>query len=190
MANNKTNSAGILLDSAQAVGGGSSSASEQLSQLVEQLQQLQSVNQTETETVLANTEAVTQNTAQLGTSGPSTASKVGSAVQDTLGIGLGLSPLITGLLSLFSGGGSSSQPATPTPFALPPSVAVNAGVAEPAATPGAQAQANAQPAATQITVQVQAMDSQSFLDHSSDIAMAVRQAMLQSSVLNDVIREV
>jgi gamma-glutamyltranspeptidase len=42
----------------------------------------------------------------------------------------------------------------------------------------------------QITVQVQAMDSQSFLDHSDDIAQAVRQAMLQSSVLNDVIREV
>jgi hypothetical protein len=39
-------------------------------------------------------------------------------------------------------------------------------------------------------VQVQAMDSQSFLDHSDDIAQAVRQAMLQSSVLNDVIREV
>ena len=44
-------------------------------------------------------------------------------------------------------------------------------------------------APAQITVQVQAMDSQSFLDHSADIAMAVRQAMLESSVLNDVIRE-
>jgi len=36
---------------------------------------------------------------------------------------------------------------------------------------------------------VQAMDSKSFLDHSADIAMAVRQAMLESSVLNDVVRE-
>ena len=34
---------------------------------------------------------------------------------------------------------------------------------------------------TQITVQVQAMDSQSFLDHSNDIALAVRQAMLEST---------
>jgi hypothetical protein len=33
------------------------------------------------------------------------------------------------------------------------------------------------------------MDSRSFLDHSGDIAMAVRQAMLESSVLNDVVRE-
>jgi hypothetical protein len=42
----------------------------------------------------------------------------------------------------------------------------------------------------QITVNVQAMDSQSFLDHSDDIAQAVRQAMLTSTTLNDVIREV
>ncbi len=84
------------------------------------------MNQTETETVLANTQAVTQNTTQLGSSGPSTASKAGSTIESTLGLGLGLSPLITGLLSLLGGGGSS-QPAAPTPFALPPSVDVNAG---------------------------------------------------------------
>ena len=121
MANNRSN---ILLDSGvgvpsssrqvvagstQALGSGSSGASEQLSQLAAQLQQLQSVNQTETETVLANTQAVVQNTAQLGSSGPSSASKVGSGIEDTLGIGLGLSPLITGLLSLFGGSGGSSQ---------------------------------------------------------------------------------
>jgi hypothetical protein len=172
--------------------------------------------------VLANTQAVTQNTTQLGSSGPSTASKTGSTLESTLGLGLGLSPLITGLLSLF-GGGSSSQPAAPTPFALPPSVGVNAGVSEGAPTqafgleytsagqprPAASASsssvnnpagasangtlnnpASAPTSTTQITVQVQAMDSQSFLDHSNDIALAVRQAMLQSSVLNDVIREV
>jgi hypothetical protein len=207
-------------------GGGSSGVTDQLSQLAQQLQQSQTVNQTETETVLANTQAVTQNTTQLGSSGPSTASKAGSTIESTLGLGLGLSPLITGLLSLL-GGGSSSQPAAPTPFALPPTVAVNAGVSEgaptqafgleytsagqprPAAsapggtsgstpggalgsTPGSAPNnpANVPASTTQITVQVQAMDSQSFLDHSNDIALAVRQAMLQSSVLNDVIREV
>ena len=41
--------------------------------------------------------------------------------------------------------------------------------------------------AQQITVQVQAMDSQSFLDHSDDIAQAVRQAMLNMNSINDVI---
>jgi hypothetical protein len=34
------------------------------------------------------------------------------------------------------------------------------------------------------------MDSQSFLDRSNDIAAAVRKAMLETSTLNDVIREV
>jgi hypothetical protein len=38
-----------------------------------------------------------------------------------------------------------------------------------------------------ITIQVQAMDSQSFLDHSSDIAQAVKEAILNSNSLNDVL---
>jgi len=42
-------------------------------------------------------------------------------------------------------------------------------------------------AGQQITVQVQAMDSQSFLDHSDDIAQAVRQAMLNMNSINDVV---
>lgn len=40
-----------------------------------------------------------------------------------------------------------------------------------------------------ITIQVQAMDSQSFLDHSWEIARAVKQAMLESHALNDVVME-
>jgi hypothetical protein len=43
--------------------------------------------------------------------------------------------------------------------------------------------------AQQITVNVQAMDAQSFLDHSNDIAQAVRQAMLNLSSINDVVNE-
>jgi hypothetical protein len=44
-------------------------------------------------------------------------------------------------------------------------------------------------AAPQITVNVQAMDAQSFLDRSSDIAQAVRSAMLNMSSINDVVNE-
>jgi hypothetical protein len=44
-------------------------------------------------------------------------------------------------------------------------------------------------ATPQVTIQVNAMDSQSFLDHSDDIAMAVKQAILNSSSLNDVISD-
>lgn len=183
-------------------GGGSGSA-EATQQLAQQLQQLQSVAQAETETVQANTQAIHQNTTELGQrSGGSTASQVGSAVESVLGIGTGLSPLISGVASFFSGlfGGGGGQQSVPTTFLTPPSVNVNAGINEAApgqpfaadyAAGGAPrgATPNASGAA-QITVQVQAMDSQSFLDHSQEIAQAVRQAMLESSVLNDVIREV
>jgi hypothetical protein len=188
---------------AQVVGGAlpsgsNGSAADQSGPLVQQLQQLQTISQAETETIQANTLAVTQNTTQLGQSGPSTASKVGSTLESTLGLALGVSPLITGLLGLF-GGGSSSQTQAPAPFVLPPSISVSAGVSASAPTQpfGVDYTAGGQPRASttsasspQITVQVQAMDSQSFLDHSNDIAMAVRQAMLETSVLNDVIREV
>jgi hypothetical protein len=44
-------------------------------------------------------------------------------------------------------------------------------------------------AAPQITVSVQAMDAQSILDRSSDIAQAVRSAMLSMSSINDVVNE-
>ncbi|HEY7338472.1 MAG TPA: hypothetical protein VH639_26535 [Bryobacteraceae bacterium] len=175
---------------------GGSGVADQFAQLAEQFQQLQTVGQAQTESVQANTQAVTQNTTQLGQTGPSTASRVGSTVESMLGLGTGLSPLITGLMSLFGGGGSS-QPTELTKFSLPPSISVNAGVSEGAPTQafgvdyaaGGQARPAASTApAPQITVQVQALDSQSFMDRSQDIAMAVRQAMLESSVLNDVVQ--
>jgi hypothetical protein len=42
---------------------------------------------------------------------------------------------------------------------------------------------------TPIQVNVQAMDARSFLDHSTEIAEAVRQAMLNSSPINDVVND-
>ena len=131
-------------------------------------------------------------------SGSSSSSPVASTLLNVFGAGLGLSPLITGIASLLGGGGSGSDSA-PNPlmkFALPPSIRVNAGASESGGAAFAVDNPQggvprpaplSQPA--QITVQVQAMDSKSFLDHSADIAMAVRQAMLESSVLNDVVRE-
>ncbi len=44
-------------------------------------------------------------------------------------------------------------------------------------------------APAQVTVQVQAMDSRSFLDHRDEIAAAVRQALLESHSLGDVMGE-
>jgi hypothetical protein len=40
-----------------------------------------------------------------------------------------------------------------------------------------------------VTVQVNAMDSRSFLDRSGDIAAAVRQAILSNHSINDVLSE-
>ncbi len=178
--------------------GGQSTAdlTTQLSQLTTQLQQLQTVNEGAVESgVITPTPIVPTSTAQ---SGAQASADTGSTLLNTLLSGLGLSPLISGLASLFTGGGGSNTLPPLVKFTMPSALNANAGVSE--SDPGVafgvdQSQGGAPRPATsatpsQITVQVQAMDSQSFLDRSSDIAAAVRQAMLQSNVLNDVIREV
>ena len=129
----------------------------------------------------------------------STSSTVEKTIETVLGFGLGLGPLITGLMSLFGGGGSN-QPPPLVPYIAPLPVNAEAGfsASDPGTVFGVDSAQGGLPrpntssstAPSQITVQVQAMDSQSFLDHSQDIAMAVRQAMLESTTLNDVIREV
>jgi hypothetical protein len=124
--------------------------------------------------------------------------------------GLGLGSLISGVAGLFGGGGSSA-PAAPTPYVQPLPINLDAGFSAagggaPFATDSAQgnvpramtnsgsgsgaSSSSSSSSSAGITVQVQAMDSQSFLDRSQDIALAVRQAMLESTVLNDVIRQV
>jgi hypothetical protein len=77
----------------------------------------------------------------------------------------------------------------------PPSLAVE--VASAPAYPGEAAGSSggprvaspAQGQGTQVTVNINAMDSQSFLDRSSDIARAVREAMLHMDPVNDLINE-
>lgn len=115
-----------------------------------------------------------------------------------VGIGLGVPLLIKGITRLFGG---AEEPKTLPPlieFALPESIRVQAGVSDRVpggaflidyGQGGTPRPRTAEASQTNITVQVHAMDSRSFLDHSGDIARAVRQAMLESSVLNDVIRE-
>jgi hypothetical protein len=55
--------------------------------------------------------------------------------------------------------------------------------------PGGSAGLNGNAAAPQITVNVQAMDARSFMDRSNDIALAVRDAMLNMNAINDVVNE-
>jgi hypothetical protein len=169
---------------------------DQLLLLIDQMQRLQTVQEAATEATLSQTQVVKSITPTSSTSSTSTGDSLGGTVLNSISSGLGLSPLISGILSLFGGGDNSSAPAPLVKFALPSSVNVNAGVS--AASDGtafgvdsAQGPVSRPVTASvpQVTIQVSAMDSRSFLDHSNDIALAVRQAMLESSVLNDVVRE-
>lgn len=105
--------------------------------------------------------------------------------------------LATAMASLFGG---NSTPAPLPAYGLPLPATINATLNS--ATPNAAASntttaggVSAQPAAgsgqagstPQITVNVTAMDSQSFMDHSTDIANAVREAMLNMHPINGVV---
>jgi hypothetical protein len=117
--------------------------------------------------------------------------------------GLGLAPLIGGLVNLFSRGGEE-PPAPLVRYALPPAVDFHAaqsngrvtdlhydqtGMARTYGDRMAGASVNSGGTATQITVNVQAMDARSFMDRSNDIALAVRDAMLNLNAINDVVNE-
>jgi hypothetical protein len=206
-----------------------------------QFEQLRAVSQTQTDAVSQNTQAVLQNTvAQASSGGGSTAGSIGSTVAKIFGSGLGLSPLVKGLVGLFTGGGSQPVPPPLVTYTRPPSLQFEGSItrSETAAAPLAEytvppvaqfegstvgsvtaaaplvrytlppsaqsegsitrsetgAPQSGRPAGTsgngaQVTIQVQAMDSRSFLDHREEIAQAVRAAMLNSHSLNDVVND-
>lgn len=175
---------------------GGDSLNTHMTSLADQLQQQQSIN----DALMQQTLAAMVQPASGGSGGgsggvDSILGTIGSALGGVLGGGFGLAPLISGIAGLFGGGDSSAPAALPTHMAPLP-IHLDAGFSEGGggafgvdAAQGGAPRAMTSPSSPQITVQVQAMDSKSFLDHSGDIAMAVRQAMLESSVLNDVVRE-
>ncbi len=179
------------------VAAGSGDLGSALSQAGQQIAQLQAAFQQQAALIQSNTLALQSNTsAKSGGSLSSLGSGIGSGL---LGGGLGLlSPLISGIASLFGGG--AKTPAPLPVYIPPPSVALSATLqgndirptasssAPPSggSAPSASAQATVAP---QITVNVHAMDSQSFMDRSSDIANAVREAMLNLHPINSVVAE-
>jgi hypothetical protein len=168
-----------------------------LSQAGQQISQLQAAYQQQAALISANTQAIQGNTSAQGSH--SASSVAGGLASSLFGGALELlSPLISGIASLFGG---SSSPA-PLPFyAPPPAVAISAslnsatpaltGSGSPASNGGMAAGTTAAPSSPagvqQVTVNVNAMDSQSFMDHSADIASAVREAMLNMHPINDVV---
>jgi hypothetical protein len=130
--------------------------------------------------------------------------------------GLGIVPLVAGLIGLFTGGGDSNAPPPLMKYVMPDKTQflgadTGSGMSDvdydqmgmPRAysgTPNGVPSANAAAVAgsstgasgvttPQIQVNVQAMDARSFLDHSSEIAQAVRTAMLNLNSLNDVVSD-
>jgi hypothetical protein len=167
----------------------------QMAAVTAQLEQLRAVSQLQADAIAQNTEALINSTVAHATSGTSsTIGTVGSIASQVLGGGLGLVPLISGIVSLF-GGGSSSAPlplpmyTAPGSLGLEGDVTRSSGTTAWTASQGSQSWTPTAATAPQITVQVKAMDSRSFLDHSQDIARAVREAMLNSHALNDVVND-
>jgi hypothetical protein len=177
--------------------GGGDSLNTHMTSLADQLQRQQSINDALMQQTLAAMVQPASGGGSIGGSGgDSILGTIGSTLGGLLGGGLGLAPLVSGIAGLFGGGESSTPAALPT-YMAPLPIHMDAGFSEGGggafgvdSAQGGAPRAMTNSPSSQITVQVQAMDSQSFLDHSGDIALAVRQAMLQSSVLNDVIREV
>lgn len=128
------------------------------------------------------------------------ADPVGRAVASSLGGGLSALPLFRGLISLF--GRQAEEPPALAAYVMPAPVRLEAGISKAAGSSyflvdrgqGGQARpilerpSGAAPAPA-VTVQVQAMDARSFLDHSEEIARAVREALLNSHALGDVLGE-
>ncbi len=140
---------------------------------------------------------------------------ISSAITKVFTSGLGLVPLIGGLFGLFGGGGQPEPPPL-VKYTMPERISfqaanlvsgiqqsdydqfgmprlfspapVAASVGPSATTAGAGARGTEAPA-PQINVNVHAMDARSFLDHSNEIAQAVRQAMLNLNSINDVMSD-
>jgi hypothetical protein len=194
MATNSSESLTGLLWASGLSGG--DSLNTHMTSVADQLQQQQAINDALMQQTLAAMVPPASGVSGGGSNADSILGTIGSTLGDVLGGGLGLAPLVSGIAGLFGGGDSSSPAALPT-YMAPLPINLNAGFSEGSGgaygvdtAQGGAPRAMTNSPSSQITVQVQAMDSQSFLDHSDDIALAVRQAMLQSSVLNDVIREV
>lgn len=153
------------------------------------LAELAVASRNQTETVEANTRAVIENSLARAAEGKgSTAGSIAKTVLSFLGSGLGLVRLIGGL---FGGGGEAAEPDLPR-FVLPAPVQLAAAWTASGMQPLRYAQDGLPQAApvvrqTPITIEVRAMDSRSFLDHSSEIARAVKEALLQSHSLSDVV---
>ncbi len=172
----------------------------ELESLRRQLGVSEEASRRQAEILELNTRAVLDRGSSAGSGAVDAARGAASVVRNTAGLSALSSP-IAGLVSwLFRRDGDSSANSELTSGAQSPAAPIDqslgissgSGIApltyRADGTPRQITQASAA-AGPNITVHVQAMDSRSFLDNSDQIASAVREAMLNSHALNDVIGE-
>ncbi len=177
-------------------GGPAAAAGQEIESLISRLAELADVAKEQARTTEVNTQAVVENSlAQLHSSEGSKAGSIGRTLLSFLGGGLGVVQLLGKLFD------SGNEPAAALPtYTLPSPVAIDAGLpggvsglqpvrygADSLPRPAGTAAPVVQPA---VTIQVQALDSRSILDHSAEIAEAVREALLNSHALGDVVTEI
>lgn len=135
------------------------------------------------------------------TSTQETSSQLTSAITNVLGANSPTTSTVSQMTSAITNLQGERNPAQPQlPVYTPPAAVPVSGVPQPQ-SPATPAQSAATPSgqpggggsssnsAPQITVNVSAMDSQSFMDRSDDIASAVRAAMLNMHPINDVVAD-
>ena len=174
-------------------------ASTQLAQIVDSLDQTQAIQQVYVQARAQSTSAILPSTSSRATTAEPSGSPGTGGILDAAVGRFFLNPIAGAILSLF-GGRSEGEPSPLPTYTLPSAIRMNAGYS--ASSQGASRgidygqdglprliQSPGPVAGPQITVQVQAFDSRSFLDHSEDIARAVRHAVLNSHALSDVVSE-
>ncbi len=169
-------------------------SNEELQRLRSQMEQLTSASLQQVLQLKENTGALVQSTTAKSVT--ETATSAAKNAASSLGFGTMLSPLVTGLMKLFGGGKKADPLPELTPIQRPTSVYLDAATgtrasSSPVAVDYGEDGGPRRAVIPQqnVTIQIQALDSQSLMDRSGDLAQAVRQAMLESSRLNDVISE-
>jgi hypothetical protein len=167
-----------------------------LADAAREIQGLRSANLALAEVVESNTRAVTRRPASASDSdGRSITGTIASTVFSS---GLGLAPLASAIVGLFRGD-RREEPAPLIEYVAPARLRLEVANPESASRgivefPSVSRGQDGLPrvpitAGPQISISVNAMDSRSFLDHRHEIAQAVRQAMLDSHALNDVVSD-
>lgn len=198
--------------------GRGNNLTQSLTDVVKSLSSVRTTSDAYAEAIASSTRALSQNTLTQSSAGSQgSASTIASVATSILGKSLGLIPsLVMSIARLF--GGDDNKPAAPLQrYALPPQIQIDGAnpsgndpgislvsygqdglprrvvtsreISEPSASRQAGADAGSPSSPPQININIQAIDSRSFMDHSDEIARAVREAMLNMHSLNDVVSD-